>query len=317
MPLNPIIIQNFFRSGGSYVYDIFNTNSKVLGFYEPFHESLGSKERLQRERDNFNELKKKLSHSNKEFYFQNFPYDDEIIRKFNSEQFQRYIFLAKRDDSENCKKYLEYLINLAGLKNKIPLFKINRLYLNPEIIDSLSTSKLFLYRDPVSTFWSNIKLNKLNPFYYSLDYHWKEKIEPFKEIYDFVLKNKIQKIEIIDNKFNFKNEEQLNLHYSVFLFFWLIGLEKNLNYEFFNIYYNDLINKEYQNEISNELKDLTSISVNFDDFKLLTNPIYKITPKINDEIKNLIIKRIDTRKIKTELNKRRFYINFKEIYELL
>lgn len=315
MSLKPIIIQNFFRSGGSYLYDLFNNKSETLGFYEPFHESLSSNERIKVEKDNFDKFKNKLSHSNKEFYFENFL-NDEFILKFNSEKFQRLIFLMKRNDSEDCKEYLEYLINLAKKKNKIPLFKINRLYLNPDIINSISSSKIFLYRDPVSTFWSNIKLNRLNPFYYSLDYHWKEKIEPFKEIYDFVLKNKIQKIEIIDNKYNFRNEEQLNFHYSVFVFFWLKGLEENLKYNFFFIYYNNLENKEYQNDISNKLNDLTSISINFTDFKILNNPIYKMKPKISDEIKNLIIKRINTKKIKEELKSRKFDETFKEIYDL-
>ena len=315
MSLKPIIIQNFFRSGGSDLYDLFNNKSETLGFYEPFHESLSSNERIKVEKDNFDKFKNKLSHSNKEFYFENFL-NDEFILKFNSEKFQRLIFLMKRNDSEDCKEYLEYLINLAKKKNKIPLFKINRLYLNPDIINSISSSKIFLYRDPVSTFWSNIKLNRLNPFYYSLDYHWKEKIEPFKEIYDFVLKNKIQKIEIIDNKYNFRNEEQLNFHYSVFVFFWLKGLEENLKYNFFFIYYNNLENKEYQNDISNKLNDLTSISINFTDFKILNNPIYKMKPKISDEIKNLIIKRINTQKIKEELKSRKFDETFKEIYDL-
>ena len=315
MSLKPIIIQNFFRSGGSYLYDLFNNKSETLGFYEPFHESLSSNERIKVEKDNFDKFKNKLSHSNKEFYFENFL-NDEFILKFNSEKFQRLIFLMKRNDSKDCKEYLEYLISLAKKKNKIPLFKINRLYLNPDIINSISSSKIFLYRDPVSTFWSNIKLNRLNPFYYSLDYHWKEKIEPFKEIYDFVLKNKIQKIEIIDNKYNFRNEEQLNFHYSVFVFFWLKGLEENLKYNFFFIYYNNLENKEYQNEISNKLNDLTSININFTDFKILDNPIYKMKPKISDEIKNLIIKRINTQKIKEELKSRKFDETFKEIYEL-
>ena len=284
MSLKPIIIQNFFRSGGSYIYDLFNNKSEILGFYEPFHESLGSKEKIKIEKNNFNKLKEKLNHTNKDFYFENFL-DDEFILRFNSEVFQRYIFLMKRNDTEKCREYLEYLINLTKPKKKIPLFKINRLYLNPDIINSIYSTKIFLYRDPVSTFWSNIKLNRLNPFYFSLNYHWREKIEPFYEIYDFTLKHKIQKIEIIDNKFNFKNEEQLNMHYSVFVFFWLKGLEENLNYDFFNIYYNDLLNKEYQNEISNKLKDLTSISINFNEFKMFNNPIYKIKPKISSEIK--------------------------------
>ena len=316
MSLKPIVIQNFFRSGGSYIYDLFNNKSEILGFYEPFHESLGSKEKIKIEKKNFNKLKEKLNHTNKKFYFANFL-DDEFVLKFNSEVFQRYIFLIKRNDTEECKKYLEYLINLAKAKNKIPLFKINRLYLNPDIINATYSSKIFLYRDPVSTFWSNIKLNRLNPFYSSLDYHWREKIEPFKEIYDFVMKHKIQKIEIIDNKFNFKNKEQLSMHYSVFVFFWLKGLEKNLNYDFFNIYYNDLLNKEYQNETSKKLQDLTSLIINFNEFKIFNNPIYKINPKINNEIKELIIKKIDTNKIKYELNKRNFSKNYKELYELL
>ena len=130
------------------------------------------------------------------------------------------------------------------------------------------------------------------------------------------MKNRIQKIEIIDNKYNFRNEEQLNFHYSIFLFFWLKGLEENLKYDFIFIYYNNLANKEYQNEVSNKLNDLTSLNISFNEFKILENPIYKNKPKISDEIKNLIIKRIDSLKIKEELKNRKFDLNFKEIYEL-
>ena len=72
MSLKPIIIQNFFRSGGSYLYDLFNNKSETLGFYEPFHESLSSNERIKVEKDNFDKFKNKLSHTNKEFYFENF-----------------------------------------------------------------------------------------------------------------------------------------------------------------------------------------------------------------------------------------------------
>ena len=117
MSLKPIIIQNFFRSGGSYLYDLFNNKSETLGFYEPFHESLSSNERIKVEKDNFDKFKNKLSHSNKEFYFENFL-NDEFILKFNSEKFQRLIFLMKRNDSEDCKEYLQYLISLAKKKIK-------------------------------------------------------------------------------------------------------------------------------------------------------------------------------------------------------
>ena len=317
MSYKPIIIQNFFRSGGSYLYDILNDQNDILGFYEPFHESLGSKERIQKEKENFNKLKKKLGHTNKEFYFQNFPENDEYILNFNSEKFERLLFLSKRNDYEKCKNYLEYLIELAKSKNKIPLFKVNRLYLNPDILESIISTKILLYRDPVSSFWSNIKLNRLNPFYYALNYHWKKKIDPFIELYDFIIKKNIQKIEIVDNKFNFQNEEQLNLHYSVFIFFWLKGLEENLKYNFLNIYYNDLINKEYQNEISKKIKNLTLLNSSFNEFKITENPIYKIIPKIVDDVKDLIINTIDTKQIKIELKSRNFNLNYKEIYELL
>ena len=38
------------------------------------------------------------------------------------------------------------------------------------------------------------------------------------------MKNRIQKIEKKDNKYNFRNEEQLNFHYSVFVFFLVKGV---------------------------------------------------------------------------------------------
>ena len=54
-----IIIQNFFRSGGSYLYDAFNTDPNIIGFYEPFHENLSSKEKILKAKNNFLENKKK------------------------------------------------------------------------------------------------------------------------------------------------------------------------------------------------------------------------------------------------------------------
>ena len=147
MSLKPIIIQNFFRSGGSYIYDLFNNKSETLGFYEPFHESLGSKEKIKIEKNNFNKLKEKLNHTNKEFYFENFL-DDEFILKFNSEVFQRFIFLMKRNDTEECREYLEYLVNLTKTKNKIIYTPMLRMFKG----DLLAEVGLTNYKDLMFNF---------------------------------------------------------------------------------------------------------------------------------------------------------------------
>ena len=94
-------------------------------------------------------------------------------------------------------------------------------------------------------------------------------------------------------------------------------MEENLKYNFLNIYYNDLINKEYQNEISKKIKNLTLLNSSFNEFKITENPIYKIIPKIVDDVKDLIINTINTKQIKIELKSRNFNLNYKEIYELL
>ena len=52
--IKSILIQNFFRFGGTYLYNqITEKNQNVLGFYEPFHEHLSDYERIKEEKKNF------------------------------------------------------------------------------------------------------------------------------------------------------------------------------------------------------------------------------------------------------------------------
>jgi len=307
MITKPIIIQNFFRSGGSYLYDVFNTNPKIIGFYEPFHENLSSPEKILQEKNNFLMNKKILNHNNNEFYFHNFPENDEYINLFNSKKFQRYTFLLERNDTHDCINYLNYLISIAKKKNKNPLLKINRLYLNPEIINKISAFKIFLFRDPVSSFWSNIKLNLLNPYYYSFKYHWQNNIYPFNEVYNFMIKKNIELIKIKNNSLYFKDKNQLNFHFSAFVLLWLIGLERNFKNNYLNIYYNNLSENSYRNSVIKKINDNTGFNIDLNNFKLGKLKIYETIPEIIPELKEIIQASVDFKIINKNLST--FYIN--------
>ena len=124
MVTKTIIIQNFFRSGGSYLYNVLNMDQNTMGFYEPFHENLSSFEKILNEKKKFLTNKKKLNHSNEEFYFKNFLENDEYISIFNSTKFQRYSFLLERNDTNDCVNYLNHLISKAQIKKKIRYLKL-------------------------------------------------------------------------------------------------------------------------------------------------------------------------------------------------
>jgi hypothetical protein len=288
MTTKPIIIQNFFRSGGSYLYNVFNEDPNIIGFYEPFHENLSSLEKILKEKNNFLENKKKLNHNNNEFYFHNFPENDEYINLFNSKKFQRHTFLLERNDTSDCINYLNYLISIAQKKNKNSLFKINRLYLNPEIINDISAFKIFLFRDPVSSFWSNINLNLLHPYYYSFKYHWVNNIYPFNEVYNCMIKKNIELIKIKNNSLHFKDRNQLNFHFSAFVLLWLIGLERNFINNYLNIYYNNLSEDKYRNLVIKKINENTGLNINFNNFKLGKLKIYETIPEIIPELKKII-----------------------------
>ena len=44
--ISAIFIQNFFRFGGSFLYDQFIENNNLIGFYEPFHEDLSNYKKI-------------------------------------------------------------------------------------------------------------------------------------------------------------------------------------------------------------------------------------------------------------------------------
>ena len=308
-----IIIQNFFRSGGSYLYDAFNTDPNIIGFYEPFHENLSSKEKILKEKNNFLENKKKKNHNINEFYFHNFPENDEYINLFNLKKFQRYTFLLKRDDTNDCINYLNYLISIAQKKNKISLFKINRLYLNPEIIDNIPAFKIFLFRDPISSFWSNINLNLLNPYYNSFKYHWINKMYPFNEVYNHMIKQNIELIKIKNNSLHFKDKNQLNFHFSAFILLWLIGLMRNFKKKYLNIYYNNLSENSYRNLVVKKINENTGFNINLDNFKLGKLKIYETIPEVIPELKKIIRASVDLKIVNENLSTFNIDQNFRNI----
>ena len=317
MSSKPIIIQNFFRSGGSYIYNLFNSNPNTLGFYEPFHESLSSVEKLKNEKNNFFSNKNKLRHSNKEFYFQNFPINDTYIQKFNSNIFNRYIFLLKRSDTSECINYLNYLISLANKNNKIPIFKINRLYLNPEILNKINSFKIFLFRDPISTFWSNVSLNLLNPYYHSLKFHYQNNIAPLDKIFELVKKYSIKPILLKNNSYFFPDKKNINFHFSMFLFVYFLGLELNFKNKFFSIYYNNLSNFDYSKLISKKLTKEIDFDINFYDFKKSNLKLNNFNLELIPEIKNLINVNIDLNIINENLSSLNIDENFKNILNMI
>ena len=298
----PIIIQNFFRSGGSFLYNAFNTDPNIIGFYEPFHENLSSLEKILNEKNNFLQNKEKLNHNNNEFYFHNFPENDEYIRFFNSKKFQRYIFLLERNDTNDCVNYLNYLISIAQKKKKNSLFKINRLYLNPEIINSISAFKIFLFRDPISSFWSNINLNLLNPYYYSFKYHWLNNIYPFNEVYNCMIEKNIELIKVKNNSLHFKDKNQLNFHFSAFILLWLIGLERNFRNNYLNIYYNNLSENDYRNLVIKKINKECDFNINLNNFKLKKLKIYETVPDIIPELKKIILTSVNFKIINDNLS---------------
>ena len=303
-PYQGVIIQNFFRFGGSYLYNSFIESNKTLGFYEPFHESLSNKKDYDFLKENFEKFKINQRHPNKEFYFSNFPIDSDWFIKFHKKNMPTMSFMLDRKDSKECKIYLSNLIEYSLSKKLIPVFKINRMYLNPEILNFSKIYNIFIIRDPVTSFWSNVFLNRLEPYYSSINVHSKNKINPFDKIVKIIESKKLEPIKMLKNKINFQNKSQMDLHFSIFFLIWIYGFYKNLKHDFLFINYNQLYEKKYSNNISDKIFKKTGIKINFNDFKINSFPIYNTIPNIDEEILAIIKETINYEELKMILSEK-------------
>ena len=301
--ISAIFIQNFFRFGGSFLYDQFIENNNLIGFYEPFHEDLSNYKKINKDKENFNIIKKNLKHQNKQFYFENYPFNENWFKDFHKQNNQSKIFFITNNNYKIYKNYLENLIAYGSSKSLLPIFKINRLYFNPEILEIINTVKIFLFRKPISSFFSNIHLNLLNPYYVKIRYLAENDIQPFKNLWEIICLNNLKKIQRIKNNFNFVNEQQIKIHYSVFFFIWIFGLYQNFKSDFLFINYDDLYNKEYSNNISKKIFKKTSIQINFSQFKKINNSLYETNIEIDEKILSLIKNSINYNELKEILKK--------------
>lgn len=266
-----IVIQNFFRSGGTYFYNNFLINNKnLISFYEPFHEVLADRLKLSIMREEFGDLKKKMSHTIKDFYFNGFPIKTDWFNAFHNKSnkynndlpnilgFCDEIFFQQKIN------YLCMLEKYAINQNKTAIFKINRSYLNPTQINSDNNINLLVLRDPIDNFKSYIASC---PVYY------------LKSLHELLVFNKRKNIGILSKIFNdssftvpkninrvlyFKNEKSFFLNLFVFFYIWLEGLIKNTSNTKL-IYYNLLNDINYQQRIRSIIKTSSSLVISFKD----------------------------------------------------
>ena len=66
------------------------------------------------------------------------------------------------------------------------------MYLNPDTINLSNSFKIFIFRNPISSFFSNIGLNLLIPYYELIEIYANKRIEFFIEIQKFVVSQKLE-----------------------------------------------------------------------------------------------------------------------------
>ncbi len=304
--IESIIIQNFFRFGGSYIYNqITENNNDVIGFFEPFHEYLSNHKRIKVEEEIFLEKSKRLRHFNKNFYFSNFPFEFDWFQHFHiNNNLKINYFHHSFEDVTNCKKYLKSLITYAQQKNLLPVFKINRIYFSPQILELKKTFNIFLIRQPVSSFFSNIDLNFLKPYYKNINTQYIKNSQPFYDLWKVIENKNLKEIVIKNNQLHFEGKEQIILHYSVFFFLWIYGLSKNIDKKNFIINYDYLSDEKYSKSIQKEFNTKTNLILNLDNFKKIDNKLHNMELSVINEVYDLIIKYINYDKLKEELETR-------------
>ena len=292
-----IFIQNFFRFGGSYFYNQFIKNKSVIGFYEPFHEDLSNIKKIEDGRKNFQKRKKLFNHPNEEFYFQNYPLNKKWFKEFHNINLKSNFFLVKKKEITIFQNYLKNLIDFGYSNMKLPVFKLNRVYLNPEVLEINEIYKIFLFRDPVASFFSNIRLNLLKPYYDRISQLASEGVEPFKSLWNLVLLNEVNHITLKEKKINFVSQKDLEVHYSIFFYIWLYGLYKNFEFNYTFINYSKLEDTIYKNKISEEIFLQCNIQIDFSNFDQNKDPSYSLKIPINQKINNLIKNFMDANRL--------------------
>ena len=293
MAYQSIIIQNFFRSGGSYLYNQFIDYKDVMGFYEPFHNVFTSEESFIKEEKEFFLKTKNLKHFSNEFYFKNYPTNLKWFKDFHKVYSPIKLFDTDIKNKVEFIKYLERLKSFANDKNFLPVFKINRMYLNPDTINLSNSFKIFIFRNPISSFFSNIGLNLLIPYYELIELYANKGIEFFIEIQKFIVSQKLEKIKIQDGNIRFFDRNQMESHFSVFFLVWFYGLDQNLKKKFFIIDYDKLQIEKYQKIIQSSLYENLNLHIDFHSFEKKMNKLYDMQINLKKEIKNIFNKFFD------------------------
>ena len=291
-------MKNFFRAGGSYLYNQLAENKNIIGFYEPFHDVFNNSENYKTEEKEFKIKTKKLKHFSDEFYFKNYPINSDWFIKFHKDFSPFKLFEMNRGNENELKNYLKNLINYAHNIKMTPLLKINRLYFNPNIINLDKSFNIFIFRNPVSSFFSNISLNLLTPYYELIDYFAKKKIKFFEDLQNFAISQNLKSIQIKDGNILFYDKNQMESHFSIFFLIWFYGLEQNLKRHFYKINYDKLTSSDYKLKIKSFFREKIKLELNLDSFKKNQNKLYETPLTLNDDIRIILYKFFDKKYLK-------------------
>ncbi|MBD3308401.1 glycosyltransferase [candidate division KSB3 bacterium] len=113
-----VFITARFRSGSTLLWNIFRQHPDVAAFYEPLHEKLPQWIA--------SGVPPQSSHDHVDTYFSEYPPLDDLKKQHMSEFGVCRLYLDASDQHPQLRQYIQYLLDLARARHKIPVLQYNR-----------------------------------------------------------------------------------------------------------------------------------------------------------------------------------------------
>ncbi|MDX9743093.1 MAG: hypothetical protein RBT59_04685 [Arcobacteraceae bacterium] len=289
----PIFIHSLFRTGSTYLFDLFRKNSHFYCYYEPLNESLINYPREKALKKADDTLYTLMRHPlNEKDYFYEFPFNDNGVgvKLFNQNFSYKDFFLNKDAQNEELYNYIKSLKDYAHAR---PIFQFCRSSLRTGWFrTNFESFNIYNIRDPHDQWMSYNSIENNHYFNItSLIILCQSNLTIVKDFIDFVgikrydsnsLDSEYRYYEFIYNGLSFQ------MSYAFFYFVWLLALFHNMAECDVILDLESYATSNAEEERITSLFNENNITLDFSDLEYKKYTQYHLTSKEFGDIENQI-----------------------------
>ena len=228
----PIFLHCQFRTGGTFLWNLFRAAGGFTCYYEPLHELLATMSRPETERL-YGAISTNLKHGFLERpYFQEYTFDENtgVVGFHESFPFRKFVLAA--DDTEPA--LASYFQNLISAADERAVFKLCRSWGRLAwMTANFPGVHFYVLRQPGAQWASSLQANHtLSVLLLLLGYHGSSRLfEPLRRIVMVPATGELSISEELRRYARLSQRCSIELKYAVFYYCWLLGLVEALQHD--------------------------------------------------------------------------------------